>query len=114
MNLDDALRSLFLRHLRAERLSAQAAGDSRLAGRLEELARALTVERDKTAKQYRVTLAGTALAWSFPEMEFTFYTRGDRVPAGTPGSVSAEDAQYEQNLSNARKWVQTFRESFDA
>ena len=113
MNLDDALRSLFLRQLRATRLEAAAAGDTRLAARLEALARALTVERDKPAKAYRVTLAGTALAWDFPETEFSFYTRGDR-PAAAPAAVSLEDAQYEQNLANARKWLQTFRQSFDA
>ena len=114
MNLDDALRCLFLRHLRADRLAAVAAGDSPLAGKLESLARALTIERDKMTKEYRVTLAGTALAWNFPETEFTFYTRGDRLPANLPPSISADDAQYEQNLSNARKWLQTFRESFHA
>lgn len=114
MNLDDALRSLFLRQLRADRLAAQSAGNAPLATRLEMLARALSVERDKTTKEYRVTLAGTALAWSFPETEFSFYTRGDRVPTDAPATVSPEDAQYEQNLANARRWLQTFRESFDA
>ncbi len=111
MNLDCALRSLFLRNLRAERLAAHAGGDIGLAAKLEALARALTIERDKTAKEYRVTLAGTALGWSFPETEFCFYTRGDRGPAS---AVSYEDAQYDQNLRNARKWLQTFRESFNA
>lgn len=114
MNLDDALRCLFLRHLRAERLEAVEAGNTQLAGRTENLARALTVERDKSTKEYRVTLAGTPLAWSFPDTEFTFYTRGDRVPANSPGSVSAEDAQYENNLAHARKWLNTFRQSFNA
>ena len=114
MNLDDALRSLFLRQLRADRLAAQSAGQAQLATRLEMLARALSVERDKTTKEYRVTLAGTALTWSFPETEFSFYTRGDRVAADAPATISLEDAQYEQNLANARRWLQTFRESFDA
>ena len=114
MYLDDALRCLFLRNLRSDRLEAQAAGNTRLAARLEDLARALSVERDKAAKEYRVTLAGTALAWNFPETEFSFYMRGDRVAADAPASVSLEDAQYEQNLANARRWLQTFRESFDA
>ena len=114
MNLDDALRCLFLRNLRGDRLEAEAAGNTQLAARLEKLARALAVERDKTTKEYRVTLAGTALAWSFPDTEFTFYTRGDRVAAGTPAAISLEDAQYEQNLANARRWLQTFRDSFDA
>ena len=114
MNLDDALRCLFLRHLRADRLAAVAAGDVSLAGKIESLARALAVERDKATKEYRVTLAGTALAWNFPETEFTFYTRGDRLPPNAPPSTSADDAQYEQNLSNARKWLQTFHESFHA
>lgn len=114
MNLDDALRSLFLRQLRADRLAAQSAGDLPLATRLEKLARALSIERDKTAKEYRVTLAGTAHAWSFPETEFSFYTRGDRVAADAPAAVSPDDPQYEQNLANARRWLQTFRDSFDA
>ena len=114
MNLDDALRSLFLRQLRADRLAAQSAGQTQLASRLEMLARALSIERDKTTRQYCVTLTGTAHAWNFPETEFNFYTRGDRVAADAPVSVSLEDAQYEQNLANARRWLQTFRESFDA
>ena len=114
MYLDDALRSLFLRHLRADRLAAQAVGDTGLAARLEALARALTVERDKAANEYRVTLTGTALAWKFPETEFSFYTRGDRPAPGAPAAISLEDTQYEQNLANARKWLQTFRQSFDA
>jgi len=112
MNLDDALRCLFLRHLRATRLEAAAAGDTRLAARLEALAQALTVERDKVVKEYRVTLAGTPHAWNFPETEFSFYTRGDRPPPDAAGSL--EDAQYERNLANAGKWLQTFRQSFDA
>ena len=114
MNLDDALRSLFLRQLRADRLAAECAGDTPLATRLEKLARALSIERDKTAKEYRVTLTGTALAWNFPETEFSFYTRGDRPASDAPAAISLEDAQYEQNLATARRWLQTFRDSFDA
>ena len=114
MNLDDALRSLFLRQLRADRLAAESTGDTPLAARLEKLARSLSIERDKTAKAYRVTLTGTAHEWSFPETEFSFYTRGDRVAADSLGAVSLEDPQYEQNRVNARRWLQTFRDSFDA
>ena len=113
MNLDDALRCLFLRHLRIARLDAVAAGDSRLAGKLETLAGALRIERDKAAAHYRVTIEGTPHAWSFPEDEFTFYTRGDRSAPGA-AAVSAEDAQYERNLANARKWLDIFRRNFDA
>jgi hypothetical protein len=114
MNLDEALRSLFLRQLRADKLAAESTGNGQTATRIGELATALSVERDKTAKEYRVTLAGTSLAWNFPETEFSFYTRGDRVPANAPASISLEDPQYERNLANARRWLQTFRESFDA
>ena len=114
MNLDDALRSLFLRQLRATRLEAVAAGHIRLAGRVEMLARSLTVERDKAAKEYRVILVGTPLAWSFPETEFIFYNRGDRPSPDAPATISLEDPQYERNLANARKWLQTFRQAFDA
>lgn len=110
MNLDDALRSLFLRQLRSDRLAAESNGEKHTATRLEMLARALSVERDKAMKEYRVKLDGTPLRWSFPETEFSFYTRGDRGP----GAVSPKDAQFQQNLINARKWLQTFREKFDA
>jgi hypothetical protein len=111
MNLDDALRCLFLRHLRALRLESAAAGDAPRAARLAELARLLAVEREKEAKCYRITLTGTPHAWSLPESEFVFYTRGDRAPAH---SVSAEDAQLEQNLANAQKWLATFERAFHA
>lgn len=111
MNLDDALRSLFLRQLRADRLEAEAGGQPESASKLGALATALQVERDKATKQYRVSLAGTPHVWDFPESEFQFYTRGDRA---APGSVSPEDEPFESNRRNARKWLEIFRHSFNA
>jgi hypothetical protein len=114
MNIEDALRCLFLRLLREGRLAAEAGGSTELAGRLAALADGLAVERDRTAKQYRVTLAGTSHAWTIPDSEFVFYSRGDQVPAGGQPAPTVEDSVYEANLAHARKWLGVFREAWHA
>ena len=114
MNLEDALRCLFLRLLREDRLAAAAGGSTELASRLASLAEALTVERDRAAKEYRVMLAGSGHAWAFPESEFVFYSRGDQIPSGGLAAPSVEDQIYETNLAHARKWVGVFREASHA
>ena len=114
MNLEDALRCLFLRLLREDRLAAVADGSTELASRLAALAEGLTVERDRAVKEYRVTLAGSSHAWAFPESEFIFYSRGDQVPSGGLPAPTVEDSIYETNLAHARKWLGVFREAWHA
>ena len=111
MNLEDALRCLFLRLLREDRL---AAGSAELATRLAGLADAMTVKRDRAAKEYRVTMGGTGHEWTIPESEFVFYSRGDQVPSGGQPAPSVEDSIYEANLAHARKWLGVFREAWHA
>lgn len=107
MILEEALRCLFLRHLRARRLAAADAAD---AASLQRIAETLRVSRDRDAGEYVAALAGRE--WRIPQEEFTFYTRGDR-PADA-ASVSPEDAQYERNLASADKWLAIFQESPNA
>lgn len=114
MNLEDALRCLFLRLLRNDRLTAEAGGSAEIASRLVALADGLTVERDRAAKEYRVTLPGTGQAWTIPDSEFNFYSRGDQVPADGLPALSPEDSIYETNLAHARKWLDVFRETCHA
>ena len=114
MNLEDALRCLFLRHLRIDRLEAETHGDNQLSIRLTELATIIAIDRDKNTKQYRVTLAGTGHSWTFPESEFVFYARGDHGRSTEMRPVNAEDAIYEKNLLHAKKWIGVFREALHA
>lgn len=105
MNLDDALRYLFLRLLRADRVAAADAGHSARAEALADLATRLSFTREKESRSYRVAISDSTAAWTIPETDFVFYQRGDRKATPEP-SVSADDAQYDQNLTNARKWLE--------
>ncbi len=107
MILEEALRCLFLRHLRAQRL---ATADAVRAASLQRIAEKLRVSRDRDAGEFVAELAGRE--WRIPQGEFIFYTRGDR-PADA-ANVSAEDAQYERNLASAEKWLAVFQESQNA
>ncbi|MEO8204859.1 MAG: hypothetical protein ABI615_01670 [Chthoniobacterales bacterium] len=111
MNLDDALLCLFLRLLRGDRLTAIADSAPQLASTLAGLADHLRVSRDKVEKVYQASIEGTSLQWTIPESDFIFYLRGDRKNAAE-ASVSAEDSSYDQNLSNAKKWLEVFRKAY--
>ncbi|MCE9608921.1 MAG: hypothetical protein K8R23_01710 [Chthoniobacter sp.] len=104
MNLDDALRCLFLRLLRADRVAAAVAGQSARGAALADLATRLAIAREKDSRSYRVVIGDSGREWMIPESDFVFYQRGDRKIGAEP-SVSADDAQYEQNVTNARKWL---------
>ncbi len=109
MNLDDALRYLLLRLLRDERV---AAGEPR-AAKLADLATRMTVARDKESRCYKVAITGSPLAWEIPDSDFVFYQRGDRKTSAEV-SFSHEDAQYDKNLANARKWIAIFEKAHES
>lgn len=110
MNLEEALRSLFLRHLRARRLDAVAAGDEPRATAIAALADALQIERDRASGEYRVSANGSE--WRVPASDFVFYMRGDRATENAV--VSTADGQFDSNRANADRWLDTFSRSSDA
>lgn len=109
MNLDDALRYLFLRLLRDERVAATGARAAKLA----DIATRMTVERDKESRCYKVAITGSPASWEIPDADFIFYQRGDRRTSAEV-SFSHEDAQYDKNLASARKWIAVFEKAHES